>query len=140
MRILILPLFLLATPALAWEAIPGPICVLTHSEPGAEVRVTYDPSGPLYSITVTGSEPWLGAPVFGITFTGPAGLTITTNRQQIDGASLTVSDSGFGNVLNGLQFNTTATAILGDQSVSVSLAGAAPEVEKFRACSDAPVA
>ena len=139
MRILI-ALALLTSPAAAWEAVPGPICLLTHEEPGAAVRVSYDPTGPIYAITVTGAEPWADSTLFGIRFTGPAGLTITTNRHQIDGASLTVSDSGFGNVLNGLQYNATATAMLGGQSVTVSLDGAAPEVKKFRACTQAPVA
>ena len=85
---------LLAGLATAWEAVPGPICVLSHEEDDSKVRVTYDPTGPLYSVTVSGSEPWANAPVLGITFDGPFGLTITTNRHQIDGASLTVSDCG----------------------------------------------
>ncbi|MBO6707236.1 MAG: hypothetical protein JJ912_14180, partial [Roseitalea sp.] len=69
-------------------------------------------------------------------FDGPIGLTITTDRHiaSDEGRSLTVTDSGFGNVLNGLEFNHTATALLGDRAVPVSLDGAAPAVQDFRAC------
>jgi hypothetical protein len=36
--------------------------------------------------------------------------------------------------LNGLNFNQRAVAILGEFEVAVSLDGAAPAVEEFRAC------
>lgn len=42
-----------------------------------------------------------------------------------------MTDRGFG---NGLAFNETAIALLGDQAVVLSLAGAAPAVQAFRAC------
>lgn len=44
-----------------------------------------------------------------------------------------MTDRGFGNVLDGLEFNETATALLGDQAVVLSLEGAAPAVQSFRA-------
>ncbi|MEO1733754.1 MAG: hypothetical protein AAFR45_09040 [Pseudomonadota bacterium] len=131
----------LASSSFAWEAKSGAICILDHQEPIAEVRLTYDPAIPEYSITVRRADSdWLAAPLFGITFDGSRGLSITTNRHDVDGPSVTVRDSGFGNVLNGLEFNDTATAVLGQQTVTVSLEGAAPEVQKFRACTTAPIA
>ena len=134
-------IFLLATPAAAWEfsADPG-ICRLTHEGAEAEVRVTYSLDAGLYAITVTKGVPWTPFPVFEIAFEGPRGLRISTGRQVLDGAAVTVTDTGFGNVLNGLEFNDTATAILGREAVTVSLAGAAPEVRKFRACALAQAA
>ena len=51
-----------------------------------------------------------------------------------------MTDRGFGNVLNGLEFNDTAIAIAGETRVPFSLAGAAPEIQAFRACTDAPTA
>ena len=139
MRILIV-ITLLTSPVSAWEAKSRTICTLSHSEPGAEVVVTYDPTVSIYAISVSGNVAWIDAPVFGLTFNGKSPLTITTNRQMLDGRAVTVTDRGFGNVLNGLQFNTTATATLGAQSVTVSLEGAAPEVDAFRACTLAPTA
>jgi hypothetical protein len=49
-----------------------------------------------------------------------------------------VTDSGFGNVLDGLQFNDTATAVTGAAELRIPLEGAAPAVEDFRACTKAP--
>jgi hypothetical protein len=51
-----------------------------------------------------------------------------------------VSDRGFGNVLNGLAGNRTATGFSGAASVTVSLEGAAAEVAAFEACGAAPSA
>lgn len=130
---------LCASPAAGWEATIGPICALSHAETGGAMRLTYDPTLPEYAITVTRQDgEWSDAPVFAIAFFGPRGLTISTDRHSIDGKDVTVTDRGFGNVLNGLEFNDTATAFLGDQSVTVSLAGAAAEVRKFRDCVVAP--
>ena len=135
---LCLALLLLATPVHAWEFSSTPLCTLSHSEPGADVTLTYDPRGPVYTITVTGPDGWPDGGVFAIRFDGPRPLTITTNRQIIDGPSLTVTDRGFGNVLSGLEFNTMATARLGNTAVPVSLDGAAEPVAAFRACTTAP--
>ena len=44
---------------------------------------------------------------------------------------MTVKDSGFGNVLGGLEFNNTATAILGNEAVTFGLENAGPAVRAF---------
>jgi hypothetical protein len=134
-----LAIVLLTTaPALAWEARPGPICELVHDGENASVRVTYDPTIPEYAIAITPTRPWLQGPVFAMRFDGPRSNTITADRHAMSGdnATLTVTDSGFGNVLNGLEFNHTATALLCDRAVAVSLDGAAPAVRDFRACAE----
>jgi hypothetical protein len=144
MRNILLPLCLAlaASPAAAWQAgREGALCTLTHTDPEAgEVRLTHDPAGPLYTITVTRTEPWPDAPVFGIAFGGGAELTITTDRHILseDARALTVTDRGFGNVLAGLARNETATIFAGPAALTVSLAGAAPEVADFAACEVAP--
>lgn len=136
MRVLAI-LLLTTAPALAWEAKSGRICELTYDGANTSVRVTYDPAIPEYSIAVTSQRPWPKGPVFAMRFDGPRGNTIRTDRQVIspDGATVTVTDSGFGNVLNGLEFNITATALLGDRAVTVPLDDAGPAVRDFRACS-----
>lgn len=129
-------LLLTAAPAMAWEAKLGQICELTHEGENASVRVTFDPAIPEYAIAISPKRPWQGGPLFSMRFDGPQGNTIATDRHVITGggATLTVTDSGFGNVLNGLEFNHTATARLGDRAVAVPLDGAAPAVREFRAC------
>ena len=129
-------LLLSTAPALAWEARLGEICELIHDGETASVRVTFDPAIPEYAIAITPARPWSPGPVFSMRFDGPLGNTISTDRHVIlgGGTTLTVTDSGFGNVLNGLEFNHTATALLGDRAVSVPLDGAAPAVREFRAC------
>ena len=130
-----------ATQAAAWQAgSDGLLCTLTHEEDGAQVLLTYDPSGPVYSLTVTTPEPWFDHPTFGIAFLGGQALTITTDRHSLSGddRSLTVTDSGFGNVLDGLAQNRTAIMVAGPSMVQVSLDGAAPEVEIFRTCGSLP--
>ncbi|WP_422037719.1 hypothetical protein [Roseibium sp.] len=129
-------LLLTTSSAFAWEARLGQICELIHDGNTASVRVTFDPAISEYAIAITPKGAWKQGPLFAMRFDGPRGLTITTDRHVLSGggATLTVTDSGFGNVLNGLEFNHTATALLGDQSVAVPLAGAAPAVHEFRAC------
>ena len=124
-------------PALAWEFTPVPICTLFHQGTDMAVMVTYDPVGGDYAIHLSREGGWPTAEVFSMRFEGPRGLTISTTRHVIemeDTRTLTVRDRGFGNVLNGLNFNQRAVAILGDLEVPVSLEGAAPAVEEFRAC------
>ncbi len=139
----LLALLLTTLPAQAWEAgTDGRLCTLTHETPEASARLTYDPAGPLYTITLTTPLPWPDAPVFGIRFDGPNPIFITTDRHQLSegGRALTVTDQGFGNVLDGLEFNVTATALTGDTALPLSLDGAAPAVAAFRACTTAPSA
>ncbi|MBV6656603.1 MAG: hypothetical protein KI785_02425 [Devosiaceae bacterium] len=127
-----------APPALAWEAQVGEVCEITHEGDSASVRVTYDLERLEYAIAITLPQAWPEGPVFAIRFDGPQGNVISTNRHVISnaGATLTVTDRGFGNVLNGLEFNTTATALLGDQAAVLALDGAAPAVQAFRACAE----
>ncbi|MEO0624574.1 MAG: hypothetical protein AAFU49_05345 [Pseudomonadota bacterium] len=101
--------------------------------------MTYDPRSLDYAIALKRAVPWPDDPAFAIRFDGPRGLTISTSRHQLsEGRTvLTVTDRGFGNVLDGLQFNDTATALTGSAALSVSLDGAAPKVEAFRACTKA---
>lgn len=133
---------LAALPAHAWQAgREGGICTLTHRDPDAgEIRLTHDPAGPLYTITVTRDAPWPDAPVFGIAFTGGTEITITTDRHVLseDGRSLTVTDRGFGNVLLGLSANASATVFAGPVTAAYALDGAAPEVAAFAACEIRP--
>ncbi|MEO9574898.1 MAG: hypothetical protein ABJ320_19195 [Lentilitoribacter sp.] len=136
MRYLI-PLLFLASPAAAWEFTPTPICTLTHTEASADVAVTYDHATGLYAIAVTSPSGWPASPAFSIRFDGPRSNIISTERHQTDGPTLTVSDAGFGNVLDGLEFNSTATAFTQTSAVTVSLDGAAEPVQQFRACTQA---
>ncbi len=139
MRILTL-LAVMATPAHAWEFSPTPICTLTHSEGAVDVAVTYDHATALYAISVTGPDGWPAAQAFSIRFDGPRPNTISTTRHVVDGQTLTVTDQGFGNVLDGLEFNSTATAFTQTAVVQVSLDGAQAPVQAFRACVTAPIA
>ena len=134
MRFLIPLVF--ASPAAAWEFSPTPICTLTQSEPGIEVIVTYDQAVPEYTIILTRANPWPEAGLFQMSFTGSRSFTITTDRHVLsdDRKSLSVIDSGFGNVLDGLQYNERVAAISGEVDVSFDLTDAAPAVAAFREC------
>lgn len=131
---------LLALPARAWEFSPTPVCTLDHSEPGLAAQVTYDHATQLYAISLTRPQGWPDADVFSIRFDGARPLTISTSRHRVNAGSLRVTDTGFGNVLNGLRFNSRATAFTPDTQVDFSLDGAAGPVDQFRACTAAPVA
>ncbi len=137
-------LLLWSQPGVAWDFTPGPVCVLTHATTEAEVALTYDPAGPEYTITVgRPGRPLPLAPVFAMRFDGPRGLTISTTRHENpdgDPTRLRVTDTGFGNVLDGLQFNRTATALVGDETLVFPLDGAAGPVADFRACTQAALA
>ncbi len=107
------------------------------------MKVTYDPAITEYSISVTlPNGTWPGDPTFGMAFAGERPISIQTDRFTIsdDGRSLTVTDRGFGNVLNGLEYNTRAYAILGDMTVAFSLDGIDPAISAFRACPAANLA
>ena len=134
-------LILSATPVMAWDFSPTPLCTVTHEDGGVSVRMTYDPrQAQAYAITLTRDSDWPDGGVFSIAFEGPAELTISTNRHIVDGPSVTVTDTGCGNVLDGLEFNRRATAYLGATSLSVSLDGAQDKVQAFRACTAEPIA
>ena len=131
-----------AFPAFAWDFSPVPVCTISQTADGMEVRVTHDPRQEQpYTIALTG-VPWPSGPVFAIQFGPPGGgLLITTDRhrQSADGTSLSVSDRGFGNVLDGLALNDTAYMAVGEVVRSVPLDGAASAVAAFRACIAAPL-
>lgn len=131
---------LTASAGQAWQADQiGGLCTLSHAEEGNEIRLTYDPTGPLYTIEWTLAGAWPNG-TFAIAFDGARPNVISTDRAVIsdDGASISVADRGFGNVLDGLRFNQTATAIAGDVSATVSLEGAGRQVDAFEACEAAP--
>ncbi|MEX0277704.1 MAG: excinuclease ABC subunit B [Ruegeria sp.] len=139
MRIALLSL-ILATPAAAWEAAVGSICTLSHDTEQAEILLTYDPAQPLYTLTITRKDGgWTQTPWFAMRFDGPNPIEIATPRHVLSGnaASLTVTDTGFGNVLDGLEYNQTAYAFTQDGSTVFPLDGAAPQVRIFRDCAGA---
>jgi hypothetical protein len=140
MRILIAVLFVAAAPAWAWDFTPDPICTLSWEDAGSRVVVTYDPRIPEYAITLRRAVPWPDAPEFAIRFDGARAMIISTTRhaRSEGGTALTVTDRGFGNVLDGLEFYRTATALTGAAALAVPLDGAAPKVAAFRACAAAP--
>jgi hypothetical protein len=139
----VIALLLLCSPALAWDFTPTPLCTVFSDTPDLSIRVTYDPAQPEpYAITLTRPDPWPETETFGLRFDGPAALTIGTDRHRLspDARSLTVTDTGFGNVLDGLASNRTATALAGETRIPFDLAGARPAVEAFRACGTVPSA
>ncbi|MEL7090858.1 MAG: hypothetical protein AAFN94_03895 [Pseudomonadota bacterium] len=103
------------------------------------MTVTYDHATALYAIAVTTATGWPDAPAFSIRFEGPQPNVISTRRHVVAGNTLTVTDSGFGNVLDGLEFNLSATAFTETAAAAVSLNGAAEPVQAFRACVKTPV-
>ena len=109
MRITLI-LTLIASPGFAWEFTPDPVCTVTHDTPQATLRLTYDPRVPQYAIS-------------------------TTRHVLSDGnTAVTVTDSCFGNVLDGLEFNDTAVASVDGTQLDLPLAGAARAIAAFRAC------
>lgn len=140
MRHFILLAIFFAGPAAAWEFTPGLPCYLRHADGAVEVELTHDPTQPLYTITIRQPEAWPRAAIFAMRFEGDNALMISTDRHVIspDGKSVTVTDRGFGNVLNGLQFNATVTALLGEAEVRFSLDGAVEPVADFRICRAEP--
>lgn len=133
----ILALMILPLPALAWDFSPDPICTLTHQTDTAEIAITYDANLPEYALFITLRDGvWPDAPGFRMIFGGGREVDIGTNQHRLsgDGATLTVRDAGFGNVLDGLEFNESVVSASGDTVVIANLSGAAPAVQAFRAC------
>jgi hypothetical protein len=139
---MIIAFALLPLPAAAWEFSPDPMCTLTHQTGEAEIAITFDDSLPEYALFITlRTGEWPNADGFQMVFTGTRGLTIGTTSQTLsqDRATLTVRDSGFGNVLDGLEFNSFMAAAAGEVIITAPLTDAAPPVQQFRACpSDTP--
>ncbi|WP_108815414.1 excinuclease ABC subunit B [Loktanella sp. Alg231-35] len=133
----LLTLLIFAQPAAAWEFSPSPICTLTDTSDAGELTVTYDPTITEYTITVTLPDgTWPDAQAFAMAFVGDRPINIQTDRHILsnDGRSLTVKDRGFDNVLNGLEFNISAHAILGETSLGFDLSGIGPAITAFRNC------
>ena len=127
----------IAAPALAWEFSDVPVCTLRHATPEVAVAVTFDPAIAEYAITLTLAEGvWPEGAVFAIAFEGGWAITIRTDRHELSdgGRTLTVRDSGFGNVLDGIGGNSRATAMLPGRAVKVALDGAGGPLAAFRAC------
>ncbi|TCK99310.1 hypothetical protein BXY66_3812 [Shimia isoporae] len=142
MRTLLIPFLLLTSPAAAWEATLADICILTHETDTAHVHLTYDPTKPLYTLAITRKDAtWPEDPWFAIRFVGPNEITISTDKHALsdDGQTLNVADSGFSNVLDGLQFNAMALAGTQTDGEAIDLTDAAQEVQKFRDCASAQV-
>lgn len=137
---LFLTFIVCSSPALAWEFTPGLPCTLTSETETAQIELTYDPTVPLYTVTVRQTDQLPEGPIFAMRFDGPAGLSISTDRHVLsnDKRAVTVQDRGFGNVLNGLQFNNTATALIGDTEIPFPLDGAEEPVAAFRTCKPQP--
>lgn len=131
-------LLLMTAQAYAWETTASGICTLSHDEDDASVQITYDPLKGDYALAITIAQPWPDGPIFAMRFDGPRRNTITTNRHALtnDGKTLTVTDKGFGNVLDGIEFNFIASALTGNQAIVLPLAGAAPAVQAFRVCAE----
>ncbi len=119
---------------MAWEFTPDPICTVTDASSDTHLEMKYD--GVIYRLTLTHPDGWPTEDVFTMRF-APQGPVISTNRHQISGNSLSVEDAGFGNVLNGLQFNIGAAAILGETVRVIDLSDAAPTIAAFRTCKPA---
>ena len=132
-------LALLPLPAAAWEFSPDPICTLSHQTDEASYEITYDQSIPEYALRIqlTGNT-WDPAPSFHMSFAGGVPVDIATANHLLSDnrTTLTVRDRGFGNVLNGLEFNTVAVSLSGEVVTMASTQDAAPAVRAFRACPD----
>ena len=133
----ILAALFVSTQATAWEFTETDICTVSHDTEDTSIALTFDPATGIYDIALTlNGQTWADGQTFRIVFNGARSLAIGTDRQVIndDRTQLSVSDSGFGNVLDGIQFNDTMTASLGDQSISLPLNGAAGPMTAFRLC------
>lgn len=126
----------LTSPATAWEFTAGQPCILTHQTQEVAVKLIYDPTKPLYMISLKQAVPFTRSTTFSIFFLGdlPSAINTNNHRLSVDGKTLTVTDSGFGNVLDGLQYNDKAVATMGDLSLEIPLTDAAGPVAAFRDC------
>lgn len=141
MRHLLLTLSLLCAlpaPAQAWTFSPLPICTMADTQDGLVIEVTFDPESEIYALNILRPGGWPDAPFLSLRFDqGPGNMMISTNRHVIEGERLTVTDSGFGNVLRGFADFGRATLSLGDQTITFDTTDAARAVTSFRACPSA---
>lgn len=131
-----LTMILFASPALAWDFTSGQICTLSDATDTAEIILTFDPALPRYTLSVTADTAWPTGGTFMMTFANTRPAKIQTDRYvlSVDGMTLSVSDSGFGNVLNGLEFGGQIRAAVGDQLVELTSGGIAAPMEAFKNC------
>ena len=132
-----LMLILAPVQAFAWEFSPVPVCTLSHETDEAELVITHYPAVPEYRLEIElAGATWATSATFGMAFQGGAELTIGTDRHRMDGQTLSVADRGFRNVLDGLEFNSVATAFTERQAISFSFSGAQRPVKDFRDCAE----
>lgn len=128
---------LLGSPALAWDFSPDPICRISEKQDLVEINLTFDHASGVYAIAFTKLEaPWDQGQQFSIRFEGPRPKLIRTDRHvfSVDGYTLTARDTGFGNVLDGLQYNTLAALETGDERIFIQIHKSFPAMEAFRKC------
>ena len=131
-----------AGPVQAWTFSETDICRVTHSAAEMKVDLTFDPATAVYTITVTRpAAKWADDQNFRLQFDGPRPLIIGTDRHTLsdDRRSVSVSDTGFGNVLDGIALNDSMTALAGGDAVSLSTSDAEAAITAFRACPSAPL-
>lgn len=131
-----LALTFLTTPAFAWDFTAGAVCTLSDSTDTAEIILTFDPALPRYTLSVTADTAWPTGGTFVMAFANTRPAMIQTDRYVLsdDGMTLSVADSGFGNVLNGLEFGGQIRAAVGDQGVDLTSGGIAAQMEAFKNC------
>lgn len=133
-------LMLTAAPAAAWEFTPTPVCTLRHATASVAIEITHDPAAPEpYAIVLRRAAGWPATDRFAIRFEGPQPRMIVTDRHRLsEGATrLAVTDHGFDNLLDGLQFNDSARAEAGSTAEAFGLQDAAAPVRRFRSCTTA---
>lgn len=132
-----LALLLIASPSAAWEFSATPICTLSDSSASGDITVTFDSAITEYTITITlPDDTWPDGRTFRMAFVNDRPINIQTDRFTLspDRRSLTVTDRGFSNVLDGLEFNSRAYAALGGMTVGFALDGIDPAITTFRDC------
>lgn len=131
--------FFCASAAQAWVYDGRADCSVRHQTDKLGILLSYAPQTGLYSIAITRwDKAWAGGNRFSMKFDGPKPIFITTDRHELAQNKTTViaSDTGFGNVLDGLEFNFVAAAQLGRERVTIPLKGAKSEIAKFRECAE----
>ncbi len=124
----------------AWTFTPSPICTVEHQTELIELELTYNHASGVYALKLTKPElTWDASRKFSMRFEGSKPIFISTTNHEFssDMKSLIASDSGFGNVIDGLQFNTLAAAITDNERIFIPLTGAEPKIDAFRNCAEA---
>ena len=96
---------LCAQTALAWTFTPNPICTVNFENEEIDLELTYSHETEIYAIKLTKTDaPWADSDKFSMRFEGVRPNLISTQNHEFsaDMRSITASDTGFGNVLDGL--------------------------------------